>query len=291
MADAIRLKNLAVGQYLSPTANDEYGRPVASAEMTLAPYKGFAWQNWIYENNSLRSVNYAASRGYALTLVPSNGGTYGNALRVSLLPALGQDDSKWTFVADDTDPSRIRIMSSLTGKYLSVVDSMTYSDPLVADYYYRLRNYSPAANWGDITTFTSNKLYSAGNYPNTNWTGSTYYVTQWNLLPANSQLWTFHAVSGGYVIVNRSTGNALTLENGALAERAVTNAANQIWSVVNCNGMYGLVNPETGLALTLRSVNGEQVLTAYEWKGLAIQKWNLATGNDLKINIEAGTNW
>ena len=294
VADAIRLKSVALGLYLSPTANDDNGITANMVEMTVAPYKGFVWQNWLYDNNSLRSVHYAGKngKGYALTIA-SAGGSYTNSARLALLPALGQDDSKWTLIADESDPSRVRVMSLLTGKYLSVVNRMTFTDPLIENYNYRLRNYSPAAKWNDPDGSTVRRYqpYNTGAYPSRVWAGSEYYITQWDLLPADTQLWTFQPAGDGYALVNKSTGKALTIVDGALAEQDLTNAAEQIWTVTDCDGMYALINPATNMALTLRSVNGTQTLTVSEWKGLAIQKWNLTGENDLKINIAAGSDW
>ena len=92
-------------------------------------------------------------------------------------------------------------------------------------------------------------------------------------------------------MVNKQTGAALTLKDGALTEAAIDNSAAQIWTVVANDGMYGIVNAASGEALTLRSVNGTVVLTAQKWEGLAIQLWDLSSTEDQKVNIEAGANW
>ncbi len=285
VADAFRIKSVSKGLYLSPVSRDAYGVLGSENELTLAQYKGLKWQNWTYEDNQLFACGYGSTGYYSLYL--AGGSNFSNAgARMALKAARSDDQSKWTIIADENDPTRIRIQSALSGKYLTVVDSLTYANPLTQDHAYRMRNYSTRIDWTKPSTI---KPYSAAD--SKEWVGSDYYVTQWDLLPADSQLWTFVPSNGGYAIVNKQTGNALTVVNGALSETAVTNDASQIWNVVSCDGMYGIVNTASNMALTLRSVNGSTVLTVQEWNNLAIQKWDFASTDNLKVNIQAGNDW
>lgn len=288
VADAFRIKSLSKGLYLSPVSRDTYGTLAAEAELTLATYRGLRWQNWIYDNNELYVNGYSNSGYYSLYVAGS--GDFSNAgARLTLKAARSENQSKWTIVADENDPSRIRIQNALTGKYLTVVDQMTYSNPMVEDIAFRARNYNAKINWNSYSGVSNAKRYTAAD--SKEWVGADYYVTQWDLLPADSQMWTFVPANGGYLMVNKQTGKVLTVADGALVQADATNAAEQIWSVVACDGMYGIVNKATDMALTLRSVNGSLVLTVQAWDSLAIQKWNFAYGDDLKVNVEAGDNW
>lgn len=288
VADAFRIKSVAKGLYLSPVMKDAYGVLASEAELTLASYRGLQWQNWTYEDNQLFSCGYGQGGYYSLYL--GGAGNYTNAgARLALKAARSDDHSKWTIVADEADATRIRVQNALSGKYLTVVDSMTYSNPLVQDHAYRARNYSPRFKWDSAASIANAKAYTAADVKE--WVGADYYVTQWDLLPADTQMWTFVPAEGGYMIVNKQTGNALTVADGALTQTAVANSAEQIWAVVPCDGMYGIVNVASNVALTLRSVNGATVLTAQAWEGLAIQKWNFASAENLQVNIEAGANW
>lgn len=288
VVDAFRIKSLSKGLYLSPVSKDSYGALPADGELTLGDYRGLQWQNWIYEDNQLFCTGYGSGGYYALYL-----GGYGNfsnvGARIALKAARSDDQSKWTIVADEADPTRIRIQSALSGKYLTVVDNMSYSNPLVAEQANRMRNYPYSVNWNIYNSFANAKPYTAANAKE--WIGSDYYVTQWDLLPADSQMWTFVPAKGGYLIVNKQSGNALTVTDGALSQAAVANTPEQIWSVVPCDGMYGIVNTATNMALTLRSVEGSTVLTVQPWSSLAIQKWNVSSNDDMKVNIQAGNDW
>ncbi len=288
VADAFRIKSVSKGLYLSPVSRDAYGSVPAEAELTLATYRGLRWQNWTYEDSQLYVNGYGLSGFYSLYI--AGAADFSNAgARLTLKAARSEDQSKWTIVADENDPSRIRIQNALSGMYLTVVDQMTYSNPLVEDQAFRLRNYNTKINWNNYNSLSSAKRYTAADV--NEWVGADYYVTQWDLLPADSQMWTFVPAKGGYLIVNKQSGNALTIVDGGLVQAEVSNADEQIWSVVACDGMYGIVNAATDMALTLRSVNGSLVLTVQAWDSLAIQKWNFAHGDDLKVNVEAGNNW
>lgn len=285
--DAFRIKSVSNKLYLSPVSKDSRG--VASqVELTLSTYRGLAWQNWIYEDNQLFCNGYNSGGYYSLYLAGSS--NFSNAgARLTLKAARSEDQSKWTIIADETDPTRIRIQSTLSGKYLTVVDNMSYSNPLVEDYAFRVRNYPSTINWSNYNAIANAKQYTAADTKA--WVGADHYVTQWDLLPADSQMWTFVPAQNGYLIVNKATGKALTVSDGNLTQTDVTNAQEQIWTVIPCDGMYGIVNSATNMALTIRSINGSNVLTVYAWDSLAIQKWNLASDKDLKVNVEAGDDW
>ncbi len=288
IADAFRIKSVSKGLYLSPVSRDSYGVLAVENELTLSAYKNLRWQNWTYSDNQLFACGYGSGGYYALYLTGGSGFSNAGA-RLALKAARSEDQSKWTIIADENDPTRIRIQSALSGKYLTVVDSLTYSNPLVQDYAYRMRNYSTRVNWSSYSSIKMFKPFTAAD--TSEWTGDNGYITQWDLLPADSQMWTFVPANGGYVIVNKQTSNALTVVGGVLSETARTNDASQVWSVVSCDGMYGIVNTATNMALTLRSVNGSNVLTVQTWNSLAIQKWNFASETDLKVNIQAGDSW
>ncbi len=288
VVDAFRIKSVSKGLYLSPVSKDANGGLPSQAELTLASYRGLAWQNWIYEDNQLFCNGYGSGGYYALYLAGVSGFSNAGA-RMTLKAARSEDQSKWTIVADENDPSRIRIQSALSGKYLTVVDSMTYANPLVEDYAFRLRNYPSSINWSSYNSIANANRYTAADTKA--WVGADYYITQWDLLPAESQMWTFVPVQNGYLIVNKETGKALTVAEGSLTQVEVTNSPEQIWTVIPCDGMYGIVNSTTNMALTIRSINGSNVLTVHAWESLAIQKWNLASDQDLKVNIEAGNDW
>ncbi len=288
VADAFRIKSVSKGLYLSPVSRDSFGVLAAENELTLAQYKNLKWQNWTYEDNQLFACGYGSSGYYSLYIAGGSGFSNAGA-RMALKAARSDDQSKWTIIADENDPTRIRIQSALSGKYLTVVDSLSYTNPLVQDYAYRMRNYSTRVNWNNYASIRQFKPFTSADAHE--WVGSDYFVTQWDLLPADSQMWTFVPANGGYVIVNKQTGNALTVVDGVLSESVRTNDATQVWSVVACDGMYGIVNSASNMALTLRSVGGNTVLTVQTWESLAIQKWNFASETDLKVNIQAGDNW
>lgn len=289
VSDAFRIKSAANGLYLSPVSRDQYGVLAKEVELTLAPYYNLAWQNWIYQDNQLFVTGYNSSGGYFSLYIGGSGNFNVTGARLALKAARSDAQSKWTVIPDVNDPNKIRIQSALSGKYLTLVDNMTYSNPLVEDYAFRMRNFSARINWNDYASLSRAVQYTAANRDQ--WVGDDYYVTQWDLLPADSQMWTFVPVNGGYLIVNKQTGAALTAQDGALVEAAVTNAPEQIWAVVANNGMYGLVNMANNQALTLRSVGGTNVLALQKWEGLAIQLWSLGSVEDYKVNIQAGSNW
>ncbi len=285
-----RLKNAANGLYLSPVSRDLYGILAKQAEMTLAPYYKNNWQNWMYQDSQLFSVGYTnAGAGFYALYIAGSAGLNNAGVRLALQPARSDNQSKWVLVADANDPTRIRIMSSYSGKYITAVDSLVYANPIVEDQAFRMRNYSARVSWTDYESIARAIRYTSENY--NEWVGADNYATLWDLLPADSQLWTFVPANGGYLMVNKQTGAALTLKDGALTEAAIDNSAAQIWTVVANDGMYGIVNAASGEALTLRSVNGTVVLTAQKWEGLAIQLWDLSSTEDQKVNIEAGANW
>ncbi len=283
-----RIKSVSKGLYLSPVSKDRGILP-AEVELTLASYRGLAWQNWVYEENQLFCNGLGSSGGYYALYLAGSSDFRNAGARLTLMAARSDDQSKWTIVNDESDPTRIRIQSALSGKYLTVVDRMTYSNPLVEDYAFRLRNYSHNVDWNNATSIANAKRFTAAD--SDVWVGADYYVTQWDLLPADSQMWTFVPAEKGYRIVNKETGNALTVSEGKLIQTEVSNTPEQIWTVIPCDGMYGIVNGATNMALTIRSVNGSIVLTVDAWNSLAIQKWNLASDKDLQVNVEAGSNW
>ncbi len=288
VADAFRIKSLSKGLYLSPVSKDSSGASPAEVELTLAKYLNLRWQNWTYEDSQLFANNYGMGGYYSLYIAGAEGFTNAGA-RLALKAARSDNQSKWTIISDENDPSRIRIQNALSGKYLTVVDNMTYSNSLVEDQAFRARNYPTRVNWNNYQSISAAKRYTAADVKE--WVGADYYVTQWELLPAATQMWTFVPAQDGYLIVNKQTGKALTVSETGLVQSDATDAAEQIWSVVACDGMYGIVNTATNKALTLRSVDSATVLTVQAWESLAIQKWNFANDSDLKVNIEAGNNW
>jgi len=289
VTDAFRIKNLANGLYLSPVSRDTYGILAKEVELTLAPYYNLAWQNWIYQDNQLFVTGYNTSGGYYSLYLGGSSNFSVTGARIALKAARSEAQSKWTVISDPDDPSKIRIQSALSGKYLTLVDKMTYSNPLVEDYAFRMRNFSARIKWNDYASMSRAVQYTAADRDE--WVGCDYYVTQWDLLPADSQMWTFVPANGGYMIVNKQTGAALTAKDGVLVESAAASTADQIWTAVESNGMYGFVNSATNKALTLRSVNGTTVLSLQDWEGLAIQLWSLGSVEDHKVNVQAGTNW
>lgn len=289
VSEAFRIKSFSAGLYLSPVSRDASGVPPTEAEITLAPYYNNKWQNWTYDKDQLFSVEYNSGNGLCALYIAGATDFKNIGVRMALKAARSDAQSKWTLIFDSNDTSKMQIRSALSGKYLTVVDQLTYSNPLVESRAFRLRNFSNRANWNSYVSFTLYPQYTEANRDC--WVGDGQYVTMWDLLPADSQMWTFVPVNGGYNIINKESGKALTVVDGVLSEQAKNNAASQVWSVVACDGMYGIVNTASNMALTLRSVNGQTVLMVQEWEELAIQMWNFASEDDLKVNVEAGDNW
>lgn len=285
--DVFSLRSSENGLYLMPTCVSG----ASEVEITLARFKNQPWQTWQYSDNQLFANDYSAGRKYSLYVAGSDSILSASGARISLKLARSDRQSFWTIVADENDASRVRIMNSLSGKYLTVVERISFANPIVENYAYRMRNYDPMTDW---VSPMNNAPIPFRNTPNADasWAGSSdQYVTQWQLLPAESQLWNFRPVGNGYAIVNRESGNALSLVDGELKELPLTGTSNQVWSVIACDGMYGFVNAETNLALTLRSVSGNSVLTVQTWDALAVQKWNAASTESLQVQVEVGNNW
>lgn len=282
--EAFRLQCAANGLYLSPVSKAT-GASGAEIEMTVAEYKGLAWQNWTYEDNQLFAFNYATSASYGLHLAGRSGYSYSGA-RLMLKLARSDPQSKWTMNEVDKESGKFTIQSNLSKKYLTLVDSIEYTSPIAELEALHRRYYPLSINWLDVKSFDGVERYPS---TSTEWTSADYYVTQWDLLPADSQLWTFVPAGDGYMLVNKQTGNALTLTDGVLSETAASSAAGQIWTVIFVDGMYGIVNGDQ--ALTVASVNGQSVLTVREWSEIGIQLWDLSSDADRKVNVVAGDNW
>ncbi len=289
IANLFRLKNAVSGLYLSPVGSVKTSSPSA-IEIGLAEYKGFEWQNWSYAGNQLMPYKVALNN-YSLHIMGGEDVFSYSGARLALQLAKSNEQAYWTIIADPENPNRIKIQNTLSGQYLTQVNELTYQNEMLADIADRLRNYAIGTNWNSSDTIAKAIRFDAATYDGDLWVPTQAYVTQWSLLPSETQMWTLRASGNGYMIINNKTGEVLTQNGTTLNMSAATEAGNQIWLFENEDGMFRILNQQSGEALTLLSQNGELVLTVSEWQNLAIQKWDLCSLKDLEVNIEAGFNW
>lgn len=300
---AFRLRNLATGQYLTPVASNAGEMP--SVEVGLGQYQGNAWQNFTVDsNNELTAVNITMS----LNAIDVKNKYYMGS-RIAMKVKSGKSDACWNFHPVEGVANGYILENMASGYYLSAANSISYRDPVVSAMADRFRNYSPSIDWTIYDEIVAAQPETA---PSSEWVPTSGSVTQWQLLPNDSQKWRFVSANGGFQIVNTVSGNALTINDGVLSEAAATGASNQIWSVRPDGGLAAIVNPETGLALasSVEKVKMTQqemdanfitneaeayfrnvVLDVSPFNSLPNQLWNLAGDSQLGINIEAGSNW
>lgn len=282
-----------------------------SIEIGFAPYEeGKTWQTWSQNENEL----VAAGSGYSLTQATSIGVP---GSRVTLMASTGKGTAGWTLSADVDDSTRVKVRNNTSGLYLTVVDNFSYKSTLTQLLDLREFNNPPDTDW-DVYTSKAPDL--------SKFIQTSGHVTLWELLPADSQMWTLESDSRGFKIKNNSTGAYLGIRDvkdsitqtytKTLVEYNPNNAdedpASIVWSISDVGGLVSIINVDYNLALESQLVrtkmtdleklhanitNDEDafknvyVLGIGTWKGSSAQKWNLRSSADLQVNVQAGENW
>ncbi len=306
-ANAFRLKSVQYGKYLSQLY---LKGSESSIDVGLVDYN-YAEDNHYWTNLSHNGTNSNIySIGVSWSFQPLSD-TMGS--RIAMLKQSSETDlnSAWEIEYVDEENSIVRIKNVGTGYYMSVVDEMSFRTVLGQIKNDRLRNYSPSVNWNGLSALSAEPL--TADTIDSSWAYSENYITQWELLPGDTQHWTFTNIEGDYyTITNKDTGLALTLNGNVLSEEKNTGSANQTWQVIEENGLFSLINKSNGYALGIaiervmydndyisthyfktedEKYYESSYLVASEYHGLATQKWVLNTDEDQKIIIEAGEDW
>ena len=305
-----RLRNLETGEYLTPVSG--LG-DTDTIELGLAPYYGDG-ASYLWQNFSVDSANELtpATMGKSIHAIDIKGKQYAGG-RIALIKKSAKTNASWVFhpVAGYSD--RFVIQNSASGLYMSAVSNLTYRTPMVQNQANRMRNYNLNIDWSyyeDIVGAVPNTA------PTGTWVPTTGSVTQWGLLPNNTQRWTFVAAGGAnqFQIINASTGKALAVTGEDSVGEVDSNASdtNQLWTVNQDGGLAYIVNDATGLALSsgiekikmtqqemdLNLITDESkafhtnvILKVEEYRRMSNQLWNLASNSSFNINIEAGDKW
>ena len=306
--DASRFENLGYDGILSPVYAI-FATSTTAVEVGIGKYDvSRHWANWdITSENQLRPL----SIGWALTPMSESNGTHIVLRHPDAVEGL--TSATWELVAIDEENDIYAIQNRKTKSYLTVIDQLSYRNAIVELLAERKLNYYGDVDWTAYSAIGKSPVEDDGNGGNAYWAKLTNGLTIWNLLPDDSQTWTFTAVADGeYRITNKETGKALTYDGETLSEQAVSGNANQIWKVIDDNGVYGIVNKANDGALTIEAVRvpltadelaaiyveteddkykDATVLTVKPWAGLATQKWDLQSDADKEIIIEAGETW
>ena len=306
VADAFRLKSVSMGLYFTTAVTND--NKASSVEVGVGPYIGNPWQNWIQDdNNELIAVGVNMSANAITTETGSHMGT-----RIALMQIQGKTEASWVLIPDAINPDQFVVQNAASGYYLSIIDELTYRNPVVVGIADRMRNYPPSIDWSLFESLSTPKPV-LDEFFDGNWVPTDASVTQWQLLPSDNQRWSFVPVSGNeYRIVNNVTGNALSVSGNAVIEEAVSTAEGQVWQINNDGGLISIISKTTGLALgtTVTKVAMTQhemdilyikdpalgfkdakILSLSNWKKLPSQQWDLQSSDDLKIKIEAGDDW
>jgi hypothetical protein len=232
--------------------------------------------------------------------------------RIALMQKQGKTEASWVLIPDKNNPDQYVLQNSSTGYYLSIVDDLTYRNPVVAGIANRMRNYPPSIDWS-LYESLSTPAPKIDEFFDGNWVPTESSVTQWQLLPSDNQRWSFVPVSGNeYRIISNVTGNAIAVNGSTVIEEAVSTAEGQVWQINSDGGLISIISKTTGLALgsiitKVQMTQAEmdllyitdpelgfkdvKVLSLEPWKELPSQQWDLQSSDDLKIKIEAGDDW
>ena len=306
--NSFRLKSIEHNKYLSQLYLN--ARQELSVDAGLVDYNyevdEHYWTNLVHSGNN--SNIFSVGVNWSFQPLSNTMGA-----RVAFLKQPKETDlnTAWEIEYVDEANGIVRIKNIGSGYYLSVIDEMSFGTVLGQIQNDRIRNYSPAIKWNSGADLSA-EPYSKDTIDPA-WAYSDKYITQWELLPGDTQHWTFTNVEGNYyTITNKETGLALTLNGDVLSEEKVTNSANQLWNVTEENGLFSIINKSNDYALGIaveRVMYDDEYLAsnyirteddkyyessyliASEYKGLATQKWHLNTDEDQKIIVEAGNDW
>ncbi len=305
------LKSLANGLYLSPMGTNA---EKTSIEVGFASSITYDWQKWSLSEGELAAVNTS----YSLTALAAldHSGSH-----IALQLSEKRQEAAWTLSYDVNDDTRVMIKNNMTGLYLTVVDNMTFTSPLVQALDVREFSYPPSVNW-NMSLSSQQIVYDAGDFVST-----SGHITQWEILPNSLQKWQFiDAGNGNFSIFNPVNGTYLGVREDTVAgtqekkpvlveynpENLDEQTASTVWRVENRNGLFSIINTDFNLALqsnvqrtkmTSEEMDYEYitdvenafkdvyVLSVGEWANLPTQKWDLKSEEDLRVNVTAGENW
>ena len=284
-----------------------------SIEVGFAPYnKSATWQTWTKNNNELTAVG----SGYSLTLAS---GSMDPGARLALMISMNLGTAAWTIEPDLDDETLVKIKNNASGLYLTVVDNLSYKNALLQALDQREFNNAPDTDWN---------VYSAlGGIDNSRFIQTSGHITQWDLLPSDSQMWTFeNAGNGLYRIKNNANGTYLGIREvqnsvtkvitKTLVEFNANNVdedpASIIWAIRDVGGLASIINTDYNLALEAQLVRTKMtdeeklranitddelafknvyVLGINSWKNASSQKWNLKSNENLQVNVQAQADW
>jgi len=309
MPGAFRLKGLASKKFLTPLNLNYSGRK--SIELGLTDSYDYANDEHYFTNFLVQSTNSnIIAIGVNWSIQPSDK-TMGSRISLKQPPKDPDLSTAWEIEYIDQENSIVAVKNVGTGYYLTVIDELSFRNVLVQIENDRQRLYDSTLTWDtyeyiDVVPNDKNEMNKA-------WIYSEDYLTMWELLPGDTQNWVFNKVSGNYyTVTNKETGLALTLNGDVLSEAKNTKSDNQQWEIIDDNGLYSFINKSNGYALgtavmrvkyddeyiQTNAITKEDdmyydanYLVAYEYNGLATQKWQLSTDEENKIVIEAGDNW
>ncbi len=306
--DVNRIENLGYDGILSP-AYAVFSSSTTAVEVGIGQaHAARHWMNWqITDEGQLIPM----STGWPLAPFSEDNGTH-----LVLRPAdavEGLTSAMWELIAVDEENSIYAIQNKKTKSYITVIDVLTYRNAIVELLADRKLNYYGDVDWNDFSALSKKPVVDDGSGGDPYLAKLSNSMTLWNLLPDESQTWTFTAVADGeYKITNKETGRALAYDGEVLSEQASSGNANQIWKLIEDNGVYGIVNKANNGALTIDSVRvpltedelaaiyvrteddkytDATTLTVKPWAGLATQKWILQSDADKEIVLEAGETW
>lgn len=297
--DLFQLYNVGRDLYLTPVSTSASYRKYV--EIGLGKYKGnSAWQSFFIDRDFKNLVGNTFS--LSLQTVNEKLGS-----RTVLKAISGEASACWEFVpAKDTGYFFLR--NKATGYYLTPVEALSYRNAKLEEMADKLRNYV-TTDWNSLSALDAKRPSESAR----NWAKTYNSVTAWTLLPDDSQRWSFKKISGDeYVITNRDSGLALTLDGTELSYTESDGSDSQTWRIIESDGLYSFVNKSNGYALTEKltlipmtqdEINENRItdvskafwkvysVTVSEWSGAASQKWSVKSESDLEVKIEAGETW
>lgn len=306
--EGILIKSLQNNLYMTAVGLSATKRE--SVEIGFAPLdlEKYPWQAWQYSDNRIipSGMEYSLTSMATAEFVGS---------RIALSNVVVNATSAWTMNYDVNQSDIATIKNNKSGLYLTYFDDVSYADAVLHAYDIREFSFAPDTDWNKYQT--SEQI----EFNNSRFTPTTGRVTQWPLLPATQQTWTFIADGSGYKLYNVKTGQYLGVRQNEEGSYNLVlfdpmnkdeDPASLSWKVEYVDGNYAIINADTGLVLQSKLVRTKltqaemdrdfitdvevafkntYVLELGVWNNNSNQKWNLASDEDRKVSIELGTDW
>lgn len=245
------------------------------------------------------------SKSSGKVLAVENGSTADNATMIQT--TLTRDASQiWTL--QNAGDGYFNLINKKSGKALDMPGASTTADTQALQW---SLNNNDNQKWKFTAVgngyYTIGAKHAEGNNLVLNVTGARIddgaAIIQWYRSGADNEQWNLICVSGAslstgtnYMIVSKSSGKALAVENASTADNAllvqatVTQDDSQIWTVQDAgNGYYYLINKKSGKAIDMPGASTTAGTQALQWSlnYNDNQKWNFTAAGDGYYTISA----